>query len=351
MNKLLSFSFVAGVIALVACSDNKSGSGASGTCANYAAALQSASEKCSGKTRGLPAAQLADEASRLATICTYALNAPGNGITAAAVDACAARIKDSCLEDSDCEDLSNARGSLPDGAACGTDAQCAGGDCKKSEAGDTSCGTCVQLAAIGAACGSGLPSCVKGATCSTTGSAAKGTCVARATNLAEGETCYDPKQPSSFAQCASGLTCKLGTGSAVIKCTKRGTTGEACTSSSDCTTDLGCIGGTCGARLADGAACKSGSDCSSGACPTATKKCTAPTYGAAGATCNDDDLRCARGDCSRTGDTQTGTCVDPLADGAACTKAGTTSSKGPYCDRYSTCEKGTCQLFDPSTCK
>lgn len=350
MSKLLSYSFVAAAFALVACSDNKS-SGASSTCSNYAAALQEASSRCSGASRGLPADRLAAESSRIATLCTNALNAPGSGIAASAVDACAARMRATCREDSACEEVSNARGSLPDGAACGTDGQCSGGDCKKSSSGDTSCGTCAALAAIGAPCGSGMPSCVTGASCASSGTGGASTCVARATNLAEGEPCYDPKLPSSSGQCASGLTCKLGSARAVVTCTKRGTTGETCTSSLDCTTDLACIGGKCGARLADGAACKVGTECASSACGSTTKTCSAPTYGPAGATCNGQDLRCLRGDCATPGDTTTGTCVDPLADGAACTKAGTTSSKGPHCDRYATCEKGTCQLFDPASCK
>ena len=350
MIKLLSFSLLAAGLALVACSDNKS-SGSSSTCSNYAAALQSATAKCGSKQAGLPADQLAAEASRLTTICTNALNAPGNGITAAAVDACATRIQSSCLEDDACDDLSNARGSLPDGAVCGTPAQCSGGDCKRSSAGDTSCGTCGQLAAIGAACGPGMPSCVRDATCQTATAGGNATCVAQPSNLAEGATCYDPKAPTSFGRCASGLACKGGTGSGTVsKCAKRGATGDACTSSGECTADLSCVAKACAAPQPEGAACTNGSECASGACASETRKCTTPTYGAAGAVCNGQELRCLRGDCA-TGDTSTGKCVDPLADGAACTTAGTSSSKGPYCDHYATCEKGTCQLFDPATCK
>lgn len=353
MIKLLSFSLLAAGLALVACSDNKS-SGSSATCTNYAAALQSATEKCGGKARALPAEQIAAEASRLATICTNALNAPGNGISTSAVDACAARIVDTCADDGVCDDLANARGSLPDGAPCGTDAQCSGGDCRQASGSDTTCGTCGQRAAIGAACSDSRegPKCVREASCSTTNAATNGTCVARPSDLKEGDVCYDPSKPSTFGNCGTGLRCKVtGTLGSPIKCTPRAASGEACVNTSDCTSELACVNEKCAPRLADGAECKSPSECASGACPAATRKCAAPVYGAAGAACNSNDLLCLRGDCSSTGSSEAGTCVDPIPDGAACTKSGTSSSKGPYCDRYATCEKGICQIFDPSTCR
>lgn len=347
MVKTLSLFLVTGAVALVACSSTKNNS-SGGSCSNYVSALQESAQRCK-KSSDPPDTQAA-AAARLTTLCTNALNAPGSGIAASAVDACANALRTSCDTPDACETLSNSAGTLADGTACGGDAQCQGGDCKK-DSGSTGCGKCAQRIPVGGACGTSDANCASGSTCVAKGSAS-GTCVAK-TKLAEGEVCYDPTKPASGgpATCATGLTCKVESGTAAgpIKCAQRGATGAACTSESDCVTELGCIAGKCGALLPDGAACTSSSNCAAGACATDTKKCVPYQYGAAGAACNNDEKRCARGSCSRTGGSSDGKCVDPIADGAPCTAA--SDSAGPRCDTYATCVNGTCQLFDPATCK
>ena len=351
MIKTLSFLLVTGAVALVACSSTKTSSG--GSCASYVAALQESAHKC--RKTASTAQQEADAAARLNIVCANALNAPGNGITGSALDACSEQLRASCDFGGDaCEALSSAVGTLPDGTACGSDGQCQGGDCRHGPSGaaSSSCGTCAQRVPIGGTCGSGSAKCVRGSTCLSK-APASGTCVAT-TKVAEGAVCYDPTKPSSApATCGAGLVCKFaggGTTAAPVTCTKRGAAGEACTQGGDCLAELACIKGKCGPPLPDGAACDNTNDCATGACPKAAKKCVPYEYGAGGAACNSEEKRCARGRCSQTTATD-GKCVDPIADGSPCTAGGDSASGAPRCDEYATCTNGTCQIFDPATCK
>jgi hypothetical protein len=351
MTKSLSFFFFAtAAIAVVACSSSTNNNSSGGSCAGYVAAVQENRARCDKSTTSPE--QNATATARLSTLCANALNAPGNGIQSGAIDACAAALKGTCDTPEACESLSNAVGTLPDGSPCGTESQCASGECKK--AGSTSgCGTCAPLIPIGGACSSNTGGCVKGAACMTKDAATGATCVATP-RLAEGEVCYDPSKPSSVrSSCATGLACKTAGSSATqpAKCSKRAAAGEACGQSGDCSSELRCVTGKCAPLVEDGGACASTSDCKTGACSKATKKCIPYEFGATGAACNGDEKRCARGSCSITAtDGNEGTCVDPIPDGAACTE-GESSSKGPRCDTYADCINGTCQLFDPATCK
>ena len=137
MVKTLSFLLVTGAVALVACSSTKTSS-SGGSCSSYVSALQDNSARCR-KTSATPQ-QTADAVARLSTLCTNTLNAPGNGITAAAIDACADELRTSCDPGDKCSALGSTTGTLPDGTACGSDAQCQGGACEGDAT--TGCGKC-----------------------------------------------------------------------------------------------------------------------------------------------------------------------------------------------------------------
>lgn len=349
MIKALSLLLVSGAVALAACSSSKSSSTSAGACSSYVAALRDTAKRC--KNNSSSPEQEAAAVARQSTLCNNVLNAPGNGVAASSVQSCADALRSTCDTPEVCEGLSSTVGTLADGTACGEDGQCLGGDCRKDD-GSNGCGKCAQRIALGGVCGTGTGKCVRGSSCTSKGGSGGSTCVATV-KVAEGEVCYDPTKPSSTSSsCATGLTCKIGSGggTAPIKCVKRGGTGEACTQEGDCLTELGCIAGKCGPLLAAGAACTSSSSCALGACSKTTKLCVPIEYVAAGAACDDDAQRCARGRCERGPDATAGKCIDPIADGAPCTTT-TGSSTGPRCDTYATCIDGTCQLFDPATCK
>ncbi len=307
MRRPFSLAAVASIscVAVFACSSGSgSASGGGGACADYVNALREGAQSC-GKYNVAPGRD-AELSARLEQECTAALNAPGTGITPSLLAQCAGKVRAACGDDDSCDDIV-ITGSLADGAPCGADAQCAGGDCKtvSTSASASRCGTCASRAAIGAACGGSNPGCVKGATCDT------GTCVERVV-LAEGDVCYDPAKPSSSpASCGDGLACKIeGAPSTQVKCTTRAAAGAKCTSESDCLSELVCLGGTCAVPGPPGTACTSSSQCANGACSTASKTCVAIQWVAAGGACDNTERRCARGSCAMQTPVDTETLVD-----------------------------------------
>ena len=344
---------VATGIASLACS---SGSGSaststpSGACAEYVAAQREGAQAC-GKYIVAPGRETELDA-RLTKECELASSAPGSGITPSALVACANKLRAACGDDDACEDIAIV-GTLPDGAACGADSQCASTDCKtaSSSTAPNRCGVCVARVAVGGTCGDGA-NCVKGAFCETkTGS--NGTCVVRPV-LAEGEVCFDPAKPASVpASCADGLVCNQdGSVSTVVKCTRRGGAGAACTSESDCLSELACVNGKCGSPGPVGTACTVSAQCANSVCSSETKKCVPVEWVASGGACDGIVRRCTRGSCSQSGSgSASGTCIDPIPDGAPC-NVSDTSASAARCDRYASCVNGTCQIFDPATtCK
>ena len=197
MIRSLSLTVVAcACLAVFACSSGSgSASGGGGGCADYVSALREGAQTC-GKYNVAPGRE-AELSARLEKQCTAGVNAPGSGITPSLLAQCASKLRAACGDDDACEDI-EVKGTLADGAPCGSDTQCAGGDCKTSSSGSTNtrCGTCVARVPVGGACGgTSNGSCVKGATCATK-AGETGICVERVL-LAEGEVCYDPSKPSS----------------------------------------------------------------------------------------------------------------------------------------------------------
>lgn len=203
------------------------------------------------------------------------------------------------------------RGTLADGTACASDAQCISGACFVDE--KTDCGKCGTRAAEGADCTS--------------------------------------------AKCQPNLVCN---GSK--KCQARIAEGGACETGSACEVPLSCINGKCGKGLAKGAACKNGKgetpcDIASGLyCkpPSATipdGTCAAFTVVAAGQACGVtvqpiDYAACEKSQCVGASGTTKGTCQVYLADGAACD-----ATKAPDCQFPAKCRNGKCAILDPALCK
>jgi hypothetical protein len=325
---MLQRSFGVGVLVLVtlaACSSSSSSDASGGPaadgCADLIAASREAAVRCNLPTASPDAVAARDP--HLTTRCKYNLSAPGNGITRSAVAACAKEIRGSCDGTGGaCRAVNSALGTLPAGTPCGVGSQCAGGVCTQTAA--NGCGTC----------------------------SANDPPVAPA-ELAEGDVCYDPAKPSGDTFCAAGLACKtVGNPVSVpIRCTKRGADGIACSLTRDCIDGLACIEKQCAPRLANGGACEVGDQCAAGACSKATGTCVPFVFAAAGAVCNNQEKRCARGTCARTPLGTDGTCVDPIADGAPCTGASSPNSPKAHCDAGAKCVNGVCQIFDPATCQ
>jgi hypothetical protein len=328
---------------VAACSSTSS----SDTCGAYFDAEVAYSQACSSSSTG----KVKDRA-RFTQSCTIALAAPGTGATPAWVDTCSSATRAAaatCTSDDAEKACKTPPGTLADGAACGSSAQCKSSYCKKVSpaAETTNCGTCAATVAVGGACDAIKDRCASGSSCKTTGTSTTGTCTATTSTerVAEGGTCVSD---TSFSSCASGLRCDFTS----KKCVKLAASGDACTSSSDCQKTLACVEKKCGAKVAIGGSCVSSSDCVSGAgCDLTSKKCAAYTFGAPGEACDYGTKQCAKGSCLGasvgTGGPTPGKCPQIIADGQICDA----KSETTRCDDYASCIGGKCQIFDPASCK
>jgi hypothetical protein len=322
---------------LAACGGSGGSEGGGGSvCARYFNALVSYSDRCGGEIGPVSSVRPRYEAA-----CVRALSAPGATNVGGALDRCIQQLGAlPCGDDADC-DLSG--GTLDDGAPCASGYQCKGGACTGMR--DTSCGTCAPRTAIGGDCNRSNE-CVEGARChSSTGDSGK--CVA-VTIAKAGERCTG--RDGEIIDCEKGLRCVFEGASGT--CKEATPAGGACMAGSDCADGLKCVGNTCGPGLPEGADCgNTFSGCAKGLDCNGAKKCAPIVYVKAGEAC-DMNRRCERGSCdgfsfSSTGVTP-GTCVDPLPDGAACTKG---ADEGPRCDLFAECIDGKCTPDDPAQCK
>lgn len=347
------------LFSVVACSSSRESSGVGGACANYAAALRDSAKEC-GHFNISPARE-SEYIGRFEQACQNALNAPGSGLTAAAIDQCANAVRTACGDDDACEDLfDDVRGTLAEGAPCDADYQCASGQCSTDGMSSVpGCGKCIAAVPIGAPCPQG--GCVAGAICQTTenGTSSTSVCVAWKT-ANEGESCGNTFNGTSTSiRCASGLFCKyetstsgsMTTGTCAQPVGEGSACGNAASGYAHCKAPFACVAGRCGKLLAADADCEDSGDCQSGlACDRGTKKCAAIVWGGTGSVCDDSIHRCERGFCrvdGTTGDTTAGTCVAYTADGEPCDAKDNTQR----CDSLSHCREGICQLENPATCK
>lgn len=351
LKPLLLSSAALTALLVAACSSTTGSSGGSSTsaCNEYFDVVFAPAARCGSGVTVAPSEEARVRA-RFVSVCEKALTAPGQGITAAFLTDCSAKLKAAPCG-SDFEDLCKPpAGTLENGAACGDDSQCKSRECKKASG--TACGKCEARIAVGQPCDIQTQACVEGAVCST--KSGSGVCESQGPKLKEGEVCFDPTKPgSSLGQCDTGLRCNLenvGPNAEPAKCAPRGGVGAACTSAAECRTELTCVDKKCAAPPGEGAACTPGSRCATGlACDATARKCAKIVYAKAGEVCDlSGPRRCEKGSCKPPagGDSITGTCADPIPDGAACKADGE-----DQCDVLASCIEGKCQIPDASQCK
>jgi hypothetical protein len=300
-----------GVVA-VACSDSSTSTPAVTADQACTDAVTALCAKYDGCAPLLVAQQYGDQTTcvaRTKPTCVAELAAPGTSQTPASLEDCAKQLGNlTCagLTANTPPDACKVKpGTVANGAACGTDAQCASTAC--IDRGTTGCGTCAPRVAAGGACG-------------------------------------DKGQ----GPCDYGTTC-------VSKvCKKLANAGEACTASGDCSFGLVCKSSACAQPDATGASCTPGADdtCDRSKgfyCHPTKKQCIAAKQGSVNGACGFDSggefTVCVGGAYCKTGASQlSGVCTKLVADGGAC------SDKDP-CQTPALCINGVCKVVDPSTCK
>jgi hypothetical protein len=191
-------------------------------------------------------------------------------------------------------------GTIAAGLACGDDAQCDTGRCRKAQ--DSTCGVCGPRAAAGDAC-------------------------------------------QASDDCAYQLDCTTGGHCAAFVALS-----GSCDADHPCAPPLACKTGSCAVASGPGGPCARNGDCDGTQglfCNPLTSVCQLAAIVIPGLPCgavNGGYALCARsGVCRMSG--STGTCVAPAADGAACD-----TTAGPACVPPAICTTGVCKLPDPASC-
>ncbi len=312
-------------------------------CNGYYDAVSSLASSCGLSMDGF------GDRSRFLTSCQKSVAAPGSGVTPAFLNTCSASLKGKCdVETTECK---TPAGTLDDGAACVSHAQCKSKGCARAS--DALCGKCVPLKALGAECDPATDRCAEGSSCVNQGSTTgKGTCKTNPPKLKEGDACGDASSGSGY--CDEGLTCDYA---GTKKCVKEGDVGADCgTGKPSCKSKLVCTGGKCAEPPGEGGACDPASSegvlCKTGlACDGDAKKCVKIVYAKPGEACDYQKTRCAKGSCLGVGFSNgkitPGKCPTILADGATCDP----KSKDAACDDFASCKDGKCQIPDGASCK
>jgi hypothetical protein len=336
------------LLALTGCpsSDADANAGTSGptACSSYVDAIAERETRCFSKEVS------ATSRARREELCEKTLGAPGVVNGSVALARCVEEIRSTDCDATPACEVSP--GELPGGAACGVDAQCQSASCVKS--GSNTCGVCAERAPVGAPCD--RLECVEGARCVLLPDNAT-KCVALTIREA-GESCME-----ETVTCGKGLRCVTDESStSKATCLPLGEAGAACEESTACADGLRCIRLKCAAPLAEGTPCiVVRNECEVGlACDQTERTCKKIVKVDAGEACDDLTRRCARGTClgsSITGDERnvvvtSGTCVEPLPDGATCTERGAPGhTESLPCEEPAACIAGKCTVPDPSQCK
>jgi hypothetical protein len=312
-------------------------------CASQAAAYCAYAERCEPSLLKKEFGDAANCTARLNVACVWA-TAPGVTVTAAQRQACAASwASRGCREAVDpmtspCN-FESAKGTLADGVACGTDTQCAGGDCYfntsvPADGGTPSapvCGQCRTLPGAGKPC--------LDARCDATSWCDPGShmCRPHADLAPEAASCGVSDAGTTL--CAFGLTC--GTSGT---CVKAPAEGQPCTEV--CAGGMLCVGGTCKPYPKPGEPC-TGMCESDSTCEYETKICVANTWVKSGESCSASGkpTGCLGGQCETSGDGGM-TCVARIADGQPC---GPGTSR--ICQYSSQCVGDVCTPPTPDRCK
>jgi hypothetical protein len=233
--------------------------------------------------------------------CVSSLAANGTGRTLASVLACAAS-----YDTASCDDVVVGRpppscrvpGTLPGGARCGDDAQCAGPQSYCRIAPDATCGTCAALGESGAPC-------------------------------------------ASDRDCESGLVC-------YFSCMAPVGLHEPCDGMTrQCPQTLVCLDYECVAPAALGAPCEPRADpCDHDHglfCDPRARVCARYATADARAACGGGAI-CRNGTCGTDEGTEA-TCVPNASDGMSCDPAG-----GPSCIAPARCVGAKCRMPEPARC-
>lgn len=296
------------IIGLAACSGRSScvglrrGSVADEACADWATHYCNRLEACAPLSMQIGYGELAACIERSKPVCLSALKAQGTGQTPSSVESCAR-----AYETDACEEVVVAKppsactvpGSLPIGAPCGDDSQCAGPNGYCRVASDETCGRCATLGAMGAGCYSDRD-CEHGLVCYFT-------CVAP---VAPGAAC-----DGMTRQCPASMVCLD------YACVHPGAPGTTCDPRADaCDRNQGLF------------------------CDAQDRRCVPYTLAAPGAPCG-TGITCRAGSCSTNPSTQTSTCIANAADGESCD-----ATSGPFCAAPARCVEGICKVPDAAYC-
>ncbi len=303
-------------------------------CDAYFDALFTNAESCAGIS--VPTDITADERSRFRTLCTQALAYPGQGVSAKTLQDCVAAAGTQCRGANAFASCSAKTGTLPDGAACNSGAQCKGGACSTTTAAvdggtTTTCGTCQKGIAVGQACGgTNTISCIVGSSCT-------------------GNVCVTDGSVDVGGTCTTAITCKVGLACASGKCAALGAHGAKCVANGECQDGLVCLNKACAAGIPLGNDCSvAPTGCLQGVCDPSSKKCATLTLAKPGDPCgvvNKSLVGCAKGACNFVPNTLGGTCPAVVPDGQACPVDATKT-----CDFLSACVNGVCTFGTP-VCK
>ena len=287
-----------------------------------------------------------DEAARTAALfeqdCMNQFALRGNGVTAAALEACATATEAAACQTPDGRPPEcDLRGLLPGGAPCIVKTQCESGNCVDAASPGRNAFH-PSAAAAGPSFGSGNPvrrAAALAARCASTRSRTRPRLVRGAHSRRAGSLLR-----RLTAICQRGLYCDGQS----KRCAPLGDLGQPCGSKypTGCKPPLLCSGapGTCKAPGEIGAPCQNHIDCASElVCAYQEKRCAPVTWVAPGDFC-DDVQRCLRGSCGADFPFPT-QCPLIRPDGASCVPNQNT------CDEASVCFDGTCRPLHSIRCE
>jgi hypothetical protein len=322
-------------------------------CGHY---FQATFLRCGGPT--WTGSELTRVENRFLVACANRLALPNIGVTAAALETCAAALLVSpCQLPLHPFPECDFRGSLSEAAPCRDGAQCQSGTCGSATLGMTmtSCGTCAAVTPDGGTCETET---------TRTACPAGQVCIARYDDpYNPAFTCTSVARPGGGARCDEvgnlcqpGLACFNEACIAPLplgeRCKHDDVSGGSCAPPAACNTlEQTCMAGKAQDPCAADVECASGFACVLAPCPTgescaAQGECAAVTWRAAGDTCDLYASRCQVGSCNVGAGGTTGTCPRVLADGTTCNP----SDPSTTCDTFSDCFELTCTPHDAATC-
>jgi hypothetical protein len=307
------------VLAVAACS---SGSGSGGpsvsletACADMAQSQCENFKACSPNAFDRTYPDVSTCAARTKPNCAILAGAAGSGYEAAAIEACA-----KAMAATSCAAFANnmgpaacrIRGTLPLGAGCSDDSQCAG-DANFCKLTITGCGECAPRKQS------------------------------------------DPNDPNATGDCYDNSGCLEGLVCSVFECVPALQPNSPCGISDTCMAPYACVGGTCVMpTLGPGAACDyrfDGCDPNQRLYCLNEMVCGIVPIVHLGEVCgimNNLDVGCGEGTaCDATAGNYTGHCVPRLADGAACDNS---VNNYDQCQPPASCTDGFCNLPGPLVC-